>query len=132
VAYLIHCEGRKLGQATDLGKVTHGVQEKLSGVDVLMIEANHDPAMLEVGPYPWAVKRRILGELGHLSNDACAELIASVRHEGLRKVVLMHLSQTNNHPDIARLTASRALDPECTEMILAEQDRPTELIAVAS
>lgn len=130
VAFVLRNGSLKLGHATDLGKVTARVREKLRCSDTLLVEANHDPDMLDAGPYPWPVKQRIKSDVGHLSNEACADLLASVSHADLRRVVLMHLSQSNNHPDIAYAAVRQALDPERTEVLLSHQDRPTELIQV--
>ncbi|MFQ5482133.1 MAG: MBL fold metallo-hydrolase, partial [Nitrospinaceae bacterium] len=109
VAFVVRCGGRKLGHATDLGTVDAVVRDKLRDCDALLVEANHDPAMLESGPYPYFLQQRIGGGLGHLSNAACGDLIAGVAHAGLQTVVLMHLSASNNHPDLAREHALRAL-----------------------
>lgn len=130
VAFVVWKDNAKLGHATDLGSVTPGVRQKLKNADTLLVEANHDLDMLDAGPYPWPVKQRVKGEWGHLSNESCAELLASVVHSQLKRVVLMHLSQTNNHPDIAELTARQALGDCEPEMILASQDRPTHLLPV--
>ncbi|MEC7641427.1 MAG: MBL fold metallo-hydrolase [Nitrospinota bacterium] len=130
VAFIVHQGKRKLAQATDLGTVTPLVREKLLYADALLLEANHDVEMLDAGAYPWPLKQRIKSDLGHLSNDACADLLSSVNHEGLQTVVLMHLSENNNHPEIASLTVRQALKNRSTKMILARQDRPTELLAV--
>jgi|TARA_B100000959_G_scaffold243648_1_gene267078 phosphoribosyl 1,2-cyclic phosphodiesterase len=130
VAYVVRCQNRKLGHATDMGRVTHEVREKLKNSHVLLVESNHDVEMLDVGPYPWPVKQRIKGELGHLSNEACGELLAAVSHEHLERVLLMHLSQTNNHSEIARITALQALGSSTPHLELAQQDQATELIAV--
>ncbi|UCD12315.1 MAG: hypothetical protein JSU88_04320, partial [Nitrospinaceae bacterium] len=102
----------------------------LQRADALMVEANHDVDMLHAGPYPWSTKKRIQSDVGHLSNEACAELLAATGHGGLKTVVLMHLSETNNHPDIAAITARQALGDSSAEMILARQDRPTPLIEI--
>lgn len=130
VAFIIYYRGLRLGLATDLGQVTTGVKNKLQKLDALLIEANHDVEMLDAGPYPWVTKRRIKSDVGHLSNDACGELLSSVTHSGLRLVVLMHMSETNNHPELARLTARQALGQDTPEMIIAEQNHPTPLMAL--
>ncbi len=131
VAFVIHYRGLRLGLATDLGKVTAAVAGKLQKLDALLIESNHDVEMLDAGPYPWVTKKRIRSDVGHLSNEACGEMLATVKHSGLRLVVLMHMSETNNHPELARITARQALGrDDATEMIVAEQNHPTPLIAV--
>ena len=130
VAYVVRCQNRKLGHATDMGRVTHEVREKLKNSHVLLVESNHDVEMLDVGPYSWALKKRIKSDLGHLSNEACGELLTAIKHEHLQRVVLMHLSQTNNHPEIAHVTALQALGSHSPVLSLANQDQPTELIEV--
>ena len=113
-----------------MGIVTHETREKLKDSHVLLLESNHDVEMLDVGPYPWTVKQRIKSELGHLSNEACGDLLAAINHEDLQRVMLMHLSQTNNHPEIARVTALQALGKHNPILSLARQDQATELIEV--
>ena len=130
VAYVIRCQNRKLGHATDMGMVTHEAREILQNSHVLLVESNHDVEMLDFGPYPWPVKQRIKSDLGHLSNEACGELLAAIKHEHLQRVILMHLSQTNNHPEIAHVTALQALGSHPPILSLADQDQPTELIEV--
>ena len=130
VAYVIRSQNRKLGHATDMGMVTYEVLEKLKNSHVLLLESNHDVEMLDVGPYPWTLKQRIKGELGQLSNEACGNALAAISHKHLKRVVLMHLSQTNNHPEIARVTALQALGKHNPILSLARQDQATELIEV--
>jgi len=120
-----------LGIATDLGIVTPEVIHKLQKMDALLVESNHDVEMLDAGPYPWITKRRIKSDVGHLSNEACGEILASVKHSGLRLVVLMHMSETNNHPDLARLVAQQALGQDAPNMIIAEQHHPTRLMTLS-
>ena len=131
VAFVIHYRGLRLGIATDLGKVTAEVTSKLQKLDALLIESNHDVDMLDAGPYPWVTKRRIKSDVGHLSNEACGEILSSVKHSGLRLVVLMHMSETNNHPELARITAHQALGQDTPEMIIAEQNHPTPLMSLS-
>ncbi len=130
VAFVFHYQGRKLGHMTDLGKVTPEVKNKLQRSDVLLVESNHDVSMLEAGPYPWNLKMRIKSDVGHLSNEACGELLSSVVHSGLKKVMLLHLSETNNHPDIATITAQQALGDSTAELELAKQDEPMPLASI--
>ena len=86
--------------------------------------------MLEAGPYPWITKKRIKSDVGHLSNEDCGELLASVTHSNLKLVVLMHMSETNNHPELAKITAQQALGEPSPEIILAKQNHPTELLSI--
>lgn len=130
VAFVVRAGNVKVGHATDLGIVTPMVREKLRDADALLIESNHDIDMLEAGPYPWPLKQRIKGERGHLSNEACADLLGSVIHDRLRLVVLMHLSQTNNLPDIAHITAGAVLKGHSARMVLAPQHESTPLMSL--
>jgi phosphoribosyl 1,2-cyclic phosphodiesterase len=134
VAFVIRHGDIKIGHATDLGAVTPFVREKLRKSTALLVEANHDINMLEVGPYPWPLKQRIKSAVGHLSNEACGELLADANHDGLQLVVLMHLSETNNLKELAILTAEQALGEKAQRItqVLAEQDRPTELFTVSA
>jgi phosphoribosyl 1,2-cyclic phosphodiesterase len=98
-----------LGVLTDLGHVTMHVQESLAGSATLLLECNHDREMLEKGPYPWPLKRRVGGDWGHLANDEAAAIALAIRPHGLRQVVAAHLSEQNNHPDLARAALVDAL-----------------------
>lgn len=95
--------------ATDMGHVSEEIRRGLSGARTVLIEANHDLQMLRDGPYPFPLKRRILSERGHLSNDACAELARSLAETGTRQIVLGHLSRENNRPALALQTVAAAL-----------------------
>ena len=102
---------------TDLGYVTEPVRRAVAGCDLLVCEANHDVDWVKSGPYPYYLKQRILGDYGHLSNEAAAELAAFAVENGTRSVILAHLSQTNNTPARAYETAALRLmamdrDPE--------------------
>ncbi|MCH7650274.1 MAG: hypothetical protein IIA63_03835, partial [Nitrospinae bacterium] len=90
----------------------------------------HDERMLENGHYPWPLKQRIQSDVGHLSNEACADLLAQVKHDALKTVVLMHLSESNNHPEIAMDSARRALGDHPATLFPARQSTPTVLIPV--
>ncbi len=112
---------RKCTVATDLGFVTDTVRSAMEGADVLVFEANHDRQMLRQGPYPWPLKQRILGNRGHLANDETGRAIARLRTRP-EKIILAHLSETNNRPNIAEETVSR---------VLAESGVPALPLAVA-
>ncbi len=116
----------KLGLATDLGVSTALVKEHLTQCGALIIEANHDPQMLIDGPYPWETKRRVRGRHGHLSNEDTAELLDAVFHRNLTKVVLAHLSETNNRPELALECVGEVLRNRTIEVALdaARQDQP--------
>jgi phosphoribosyl 1,2-cyclic phosphodiesterase len=96
----IENDGCRLGMCTDLGIVTQLVRQRLQGCRGLLLEANHDPELLINGPYPWHLKQRIRGRHGHLSNTDTYELLRELFHEGLRVVVLAHLSEINNRPEL--------------------------------
>lgn len=98
---------RKCTVATDLGYVTDTVRSAMEGADVLVFEANHDRTMLRQGPYPWPLKQRILGNRGHLANDEAGRALTSLKSRP-KKIILAHLSETNNRPKIAEETVSRA------------------------
>ena len=99
---------RKCTVATDLGYVTDRVRTALEGADVLVMEANHDLQMLRKGPYPWPLKQRILSNRGHLANDETGRALARLRSRP-EKIILAHLSETNNLPSLCEETVSRVL-----------------------
>jgi phosphoribosyl 1,2-cyclic phosphodiesterase len=109
VGYTFVAEGIKVGVVTDLGYLAQNVKDHLRGCHGLMIESNHDLEMLRTGSYPWAVKQRVLSRVGHLSNDALAEFLSTDYDGEAAFLVLAHLSEQNNHPEIARTTAENAL-----------------------
>jgi phosphoribosyl 1,2-cyclic phosphodiesterase len=109
VGFTFRAEGVKIGFATDLGYMPVSVRDHLCGCDVLVMESNHDVEMLRSGPYPWSVKQRVMSRVGHLSNDAVAEFFGSDYDGFASYVVLAHLSEQNNHPEIARAAAEQAL-----------------------
>jgi len=101
VAYRISYGKRKVGICTDLGVYNDYTVDCLRGMDALLIEANHDVNMLQVGPYPYYLKQRILGDRGHLSNENSGRLLSRILHDGLEHIVLGHLSKENNMPELA-------------------------------
>jgi len=109
VGFTLRAEGIKIGFATDLGYMPVSIRDHLRGCDVLVLESNHDLEMLRSGPYPWSVKQRVMSRVGHLSNDALAEFFSKDYDGGAAYVVLAHLSEQNNHPEIARAAAEHAL-----------------------
>jgi phosphoribosyl 1,2-cyclic phosphodiesterase len=102
-------KGEKIGLVTDIGSVTGLVKERLKGCNILVLEFNHCSDILLYSHYPWDLKQRIKGRLGHLSNIQGSELLQSLLHGGLKHVVLAHLSQVNNKPEAALKAASEAL-----------------------
>jgi phosphoribosyl 1,2-cyclic phosphodiesterase len=109
VGFVLAADGIQVGIATDLGHATTLVVERLRGCHVLLVEANHDDGMLVGGPYPWALKQRIGGRLGHLSNDEAAALIAAAADDDCQAVILAHLSERNNTAALARNAVATAL-----------------------
>jgi phosphoribosyl 1,2-cyclic phosphodiesterase len=109
VGFTFRAEGVKIGFATDLGYMPASVRDHLRGCTVLVMESNHDVEMLRSGPYPWSVKQRVMSRVGHLSNDALAEFFSSDYDGGAEYLILAHLSEQNNHPEIARAAAEQAL-----------------------
>src|SRR6202049_1772107 len=109
VGFTFRVEGAKVSLATDLGYLPVNVRDHLRGSDVLIMESNHDVEMLRGGPYPWSVKQRVMSRVGHLSNEALAEFFAGDYNGGAAYVVLAHISEQNNHPELARGAAEKAL-----------------------
>lgn len=110
VAFTLRVGTRKLGICTDLGCVTTLVKSHLQTCDYLFVEANHQPSMVHASNRPLIYKQRVLSRQGHLSNEECAELIASVVHENLKHIYLAHLSSECNHPDVALSIVKQRLD----------------------
>jgi phosphoribosyl 1,2-cyclic phosphodiesterase len=109
VGFTFRVEGTKVSVATDLGYLPVNVRDHLRGSDVLIMESNHDVEMLRGGPYPWSVKQRVASNLGHLSNAKLADFFTGDYDNNAAFVVLAHLSEQNNHPEIARRQAEKAL-----------------------
>lgn len=108
-AFRISVQGMRITQLTDVGHMSDAVATHLIGADCLILESNHDLEMLRVGPYPWVLKQRLMGRYGHLSNTAVARFIRDQYDGRASHMVLAHLSERNNHPEIARQEAIRAL-----------------------
>jgi phosphoribosyl 1,2-cyclic phosphodiesterase len=121
VAFRLSWRQRTIAIVTDLGYPSQLVRERLKGCHLLVLEANHDEAMLKAGPYPWALKQRIGGKSGHLSNHQSGQLLSEVVHGELEQVVLAHLSEINNLPELARLTAMEVLGARRTRLSVASQ-----------
>ena len=106
IGYTIHTsDDRKVCISTDLGYISEEVSRELSGSDLVVIESNHDVGMLKNGGYPYYLKRRILSDRGHLSNEVCAAILPQLVRDGTTRVVLAHLSRENNTPELAYQTA---------------------------
>lgn len=120
--------GVKLGLVTDLGYLPSLVKERIRDCDALVLESNHGRDLLKVGPYPWHVKQRVMSRTGHLSNESVSEFLADP--EGFdgkaRHLVLAHLSEENNNPHVARISAEEALNRRSFsgELLVASQDQP--------
>jgi phosphoribosyl 1,2-cyclic phosphodiesterase len=109
VGFCFKAEGIKIAIATDLGYITQSVKFHLRGAQVLLLESNHDLEMLKVGPYPWSVKQRVMSRVGHLSNDGMSDFLLRDFDGGTSHLILGHLSEQNNHPEIVRMMAVAAL-----------------------
>ncbi|WP_132769666.1 MBL fold metallo-hydrolase [Tepidibacillus fermentans] len=132
VGYLFRHQDLQLSILTDSGYVSEKMKQKIKGSDILIFEANHDVEMLRMSRYPWSVKQRILGDSGHLSNEASGEALADVITSDTQKVFLAHLSRENNLPELARLTVATILkDYGITEkdvqIMDTYHDKPTSL-----
>lgn len=113
VAYRITQGKRAVGVATDMGIYDDYIVDNLSGLDALLLEANHDVNMLQVGSYPYYLKRRILGERGHLSNETAGKLLCRLLHDGMKDILLGHLSKENNYEALAYETV-------CSEVTMGD------------
>jgi phosphoribosyl 1,2-cyclic phosphodiesterase len=126
--FVFESEGIRMALATDLGYLPPNVKSALKRVDVLLLESNHDLEMLRDGPYPWSVKQRVLSRVGHLSNETTAEFLQRDYDGGAAYIVLGHLSESNNAPELARITAERAIGDRMTllgnRILLATQSEP--------
>ncbi|MBR5509604.1 MAG: MBL fold metallo-hydrolase [Lachnospiraceae bacterium] len=101
VAYRFQCGEKCAAIATDMGIYNDYIVDHLKGLDALLLEANHDIQMLQVGPYPYILKQRILGNRGHLSNESAGQLLCKVLHDDMKKIYLGHLSKENNYAELA-------------------------------
>ena len=113
VGYRIECDDHSVGIATDLGKYNEYIIENLQNLDALLLEANHDIRMLQVGKYPYYLKQRILGDRGHLSNENAGRLLCRLLHDNMKAIFLGHLSRENNYEELAYETV-------CSEVTLGD------------
>lgn len=136
VCYTFRADGHKIGMATDLGKYDDYIVSKLTGSEILLLEANHDVNMLMVGGYPYYLKQRILGDRGHLSNENSARLICRLFHEKLKYITLAHLSKENNFEELAyetvRAELNSLVEDRSSESMLsvAKRDTVSELLSI--
>ena len=128
--FVFESEGVRMAIATDLGYMPPNVKQAIRNCDVLMLESNHDLEMLRDGPYPWSVKQRVLSRVGHLSNVAAADFLAKDYDGGAAYVVLAHLSESNNMPELARVAAEEAIGNRMrllgNKILLAQQSTPLQ------
>ena len=125
VQFTFRGRDRHLGVLTDTGLITPHIVESLGRCDALLLECNHDTLMLAEGPYPPALQRRVGGELGHLSNRQAASLLEQLDRECIQHLVAAHLSEKNNHPDLARTTLCHAAPDIASRIAVTAQDDPT-------
>jgi phosphoribosyl 1,2-cyclic phosphodiesterase len=129
VAFCLEAQGVRVGVVTDLGYIPVSIKFHLRRTDLLLLESNHDLDMLKVGPYPWSIKQRVMSRVGHLSNLGMSEYLLQDLDASTARLVLGHLSEQNNHPEIVRMVAQQSLDERGlrTELSIAAQDRPSEV-----
>lgn len=125
VAFVFESQAGRLGLATDLGAPTTLIRHNFQELSGLILEFNHDFSLLMDGPYPWPLKQRVRSRLGHLANDVAAELAAELWHRELKHLVLAHLSETNNSPQLAVAAARQVLPEGALEPTPAAQDKAT-------
>lgn len=129
--YSVVCKNKKVCVATDLGYFSEEVKVALMDADVILLESNHDVEMLKFGPYPYNLKRRILSDVGHLSNEDCGKAIVEIMGGKKKIIALGHLSKTNNYPDLALKTVVNVLNENgiSTEkdivVTMAKRDMPS-------
>lgn len=135
--YRIACGKRSVAVATDLGVYDDYTVDNLKGLDAVLLEANHDIHMLEVGPYPYPLKRRVMGEKGHLSNEVSGRLLCDILHDNLKQVVLGHLSKENNYAELAyetvKLEVTVGDNPyrgEDIPLMVARRDAVSDIVTV--
>ena len=133
VGFVFRTEGVRMACATDLGYIPPNVKAQMKGIDLLLLESNHDLEMLRDGPYPWSVKQRVLSRVGHLSNEATADYLENGYDGQAAYVILAHLSESNNLPELAKVSAERALIGResllANRLLLARQHEPLSAIS---
>ena len=133
--FTFQCDDKKLGLLTDLGSITPFVQQAYQGCHALLLECNHDQAMLAEGPYPYSLKQRVGGDYGHLNNEQAAVLLKNIMGEQLQHVVLSHISETNNTATYARDAIEPVLQTGLDEggelLTVADQDSGFGWLAVS-
>lgn len=133
VGFIVDSTRHRLGYCTDTGRVTKLMEHLLSGCHGLILEANHDPQLLKDGPYPLALKQRVRSNMGHLANEDAVSFVRRLSGNCLQALVLAHLSETNNHPDLVREEVASWLR-HCTsgpKVMLSVQSEPGPLIELS-
>lgn len=134
--YIFHHEGKKLVLVTDTGYVSDRMKGIISNADMFVFESNHDVQMLRMGRYPWSIKRRILSDVGHVSNEDAAIAMSEVIGDQTKRIYLAHLSQDNNMKDLAKMSVTQTLQSqgvivgEQVELYDTDPKTPTALTAV--
>ncbi len=128
LGFTFSCAASRFSVLTDTGSISGLMRERIRESNVVVLESNHDEHRLWHGSYPWPLKQRIAGRLGHLSNRQAAECIAHIWHPGLQAVFLAHLSEENNRPNLAKETFDRVLRDKPTRILLTHQDRISETV----
>lgn len=135
--FRIEKEKKAVAVATDLGIYDDYIVEKLKGLDAVVLEANHDIHMLEVGPYPYPLKRRVLGDHGHLSNELSGRLLCSILHDKMKYIMLGHLSRENNFPELAYETvklevtmSNTPFDGNDIPLMVADRDKMSKILSI--
>ncbi|WMJ77814.1 MULTISPECIES: MBL fold metallo-hydrolase [unclassified Sedimentibacter] len=116
VGYNIFHGNKKISLVTDTGCINDIIVSSITDSDLLLVESNHDEDMVLIGPYPWPLKRRVLGEFGHMSNDTAGDLITKVVKRGTEIILLGHLSKENNFPQLAYKTVENILKENSIEV----------------
>lgn len=130
VGYVISDGMFSIGYCTDTGKVSHLMAARLRKCNVLILEFNHDPHMLKMGPYPLALQQRVRSSQGHLANEDAAEFLGQLQHDKLQYVVLAHLSETNNLPELAQKAAAKVNGSHAYRVMTAGQKCPTPIVSL--
>lgn len=136
VGFCFYEKETKLALATDLGYVSQRIMDTIQDADAYIIETNHDPEMVRVGPYPWHLKRRVLGDKGHLSNEVAADTLLEIMTKATQHIFMAHQSHQNNFPELADITVRGRLQQngvkvgEDVELYQTYRNKPTPLISI--
>lgn len=137
VGYTLHNRGKKISVITDFGIYTEEIKDNIKDSEIILLESNHDVNMLKFGPYPYVLKRRILSEVGHLSNEDCGKAIVDlINYKPHKRIILGHLSGTNNNADLALETVASILrennivEKEDIFLTMADRHSPSNLLEI--